>query len=34
MIQTPAYQVSRKERHKIEWKFGEAKQGHGFGYVV
>jgi len=31
MIQTPAYKEGRKERYKIERKFGEAKQGHGLG---
>lgn len=31
MIQTPAYREGRKERYKIERKFGEAKQGHGLG---
>jgi len=31
MIQSPAYQDGRKERYKIERKFGEAKQGHGLG---
>src|SRR4030043_838133 len=29
--QTPQYQQGLKERYKIERKFGEAKQGHGFG---
>jgi IS5 family transposase len=28
---TPQYIAGRKERYKIERKFGEAKQGHGFG---
>jgi IS5 family transposase len=28
---TPQYQAGRKERYKIERKFGEAKQGHGLG---
>jgi IS5 family transposase len=28
---TPQYQQGLKERYKIERKFGEAKQGHGFG---
>lgn len=28
---TPEYIAGRKERYKIERKFGEAKQGHGFG---
>ena len=31
MVQSPAYQEGRKERYKIERKFGEAKQGHGLG---
>lgn len=31
MIQSPAYKLGRKERYKIERKFGEAKQGHGLG---
>jgi len=31
MIKTPQYQEGLKERYKIERKFGEAKQGHGFG---
>ncbi|MDY6847027.1 MAG: transposase, partial [Chloroflexota bacterium] len=31
MIQTPAYKQGRKERYKIERKFGEAKQNHGLG---
>lgn len=31
MIQSPAYKAGRKERYKIERKFGEAKQGHGLG---
>jgi len=29
--QTAQYQQGLKERYKIERKFGEAKQGHGFG---
>lgn len=29
--QTPQYQHGLKERYKVERKFGEAKQGHGFG---
>ena len=29
--QTPSYQQGLKERYKVERKFGEAKQGHGFG---
>ena len=29
--QTPQYKEGLKERYKIERKFGEAKQGHGFG---
>ena len=29
--QTPQYQQGLKERFKIETKFGEAKQGYGFG---
>jgi IS5 family transposase len=28
---TPHYQIGLQERYKIERKFGEAKQGHGFG---
>lgn len=28
---TPQYKDGLKERYKIERKFGEAKQGHGFG---
>jgi IS5 family transposase len=28
---TPQYQRGLKERYKVERKFGEAKQGHGFG---
>jgi len=31
MIETPQYKKGLKERYKIERKFGEAKQGHGFG---
>ena len=31
LIQTSEYQQGAKERYKIERKFGEAKQGHGFG---
>lgn len=31
MLKTPQYQEGLKERYKIERKFGEAKQGHGFG---
>jgi len=31
LIQTPTYKEGRKERYKIERKFGEAKQGHGLG---
>jgi IS5 family transposase len=31
LIQTPQYQQGLKERYKVERKFGEAKQGHGFG---
>jgi IS5 family transposase len=31
LIKTPQYQQGLKERYKIERKFGEAKQGHGFG---
>lgn len=31
LIETPEYQQGLKERYKIERKFGEAKQGHGFG---
>jgi len=29
--ETPQYQLGLKERYKIERKFGEAKQVHGFG---
>lgn len=29
IIASPAYKEGRKERYKIERKFGEAKQGHG-----
>jgi IS5 family transposase len=29
--QTPQYLQGLKERYKVERKFGEAKQGHGFG---
>ncbi len=29
--QTPQYRQGLKERYKVERKFGEAKQGHGFG---
>jgi len=31
LIQTPTWKEGRKERYKIERKFGEAKQGHGLG---
>jgi len=31
LIETPPYKQGLKERYKIEHKFGEAKQGHGFG---
>ncbi|MEN6580018.1 MAG: transposase, partial [Anaerolineaceae bacterium] len=31
LIKTPQYQEGLKERYKIERKFGEAKQDHGFG---
>ncbi|MDY6874416.1 MAG: transposase, partial [Chloroflexota bacterium] len=31
MIASPAYKEGRKERYKIERKFGEAKQGPGLG---
>lgn len=31
MLATPQYHHGRSERYKIERKFGEAKQGHGFG---
>jgi len=31
MIETSQYKNGLKERYKIERKFGEAKQGHGFG---
>jgi IS5 family transposase len=30
LSQTPQYQQGLQERYKIERKFGEAKQGHGF----
>lgn len=30
LIKTPQYKEGLKERYKIERKFGEAKQGHGF----
>ena len=29
LLATPQYQQGKKERYKIERKFGEAKQGHG-----
>jgi transposase, IS5 family len=31
LLNTPEYEAGRKERYKIERKFGEAKQGHGLG---
>ncbi len=31
LLKTPQYHQGRKERYKIERKFGEAKQGHGLG---
>jgi IS5 family transposase len=31
LVQTPQYQQGKKERYKVERKFGEAKQGHGLG---
>jgi len=31
LVKTPQYQEGLKERYKIERKFGEAKQSHGFG---
>ncbi|MEW6716340.1 MAG: transposase [Chloroflexota bacterium] len=31
LSQTPQYHEGLQERYKIERKFGEAKQGHGFG---
>jgi IS5 family transposase len=31
LVKTPQYKAGLKERYKIERKFGEAKQGHGFG---
>ena len=31
LVETPQYKQGLKERYKIERKFGEAKQGHGFG---
>ena len=31
MVHSTAYKDGRKERYKIERKFGEAKQGHGLG---
>jgi hypothetical protein len=31
LVKTPQYHAGLKERYKIERKFGEAKQGHGFG---
>jgi len=31
MVQTAAYKAGRKERYKIERKFGEAKKDHGLG---
>ena len=32
LVQTPQYHEGLQERYKIERKFGEAKQGHGFGH--
>jgi IS5 family transposase len=31
LVKTPQYRQGLKERYKVERKFGEAKQGHGFG---
>jgi IS5 family transposase len=31
LLQTPAYEQGRRERYKIERKFGEMKRWHGFG---
>jgi transposase, IS5 family len=31
LVKTPQYHEGLQERYKIERKFGEAKQGHGFG---
>lgn len=31
MIETPQFKKSFKERYKVERKFGDATQGHGFG---
>ncbi|MGB4596137.1 MAG: transposase, partial [Anaerolineaceae bacterium] len=31
LVKTPYYQQGLKERYKIERKFGEGKQGHGWG---
>jgi len=31
LLNTPEYEAGRKERYKIERKFGEANQGHGLG---
>lgn len=31
ILQTPAYERGRRERYKIERKFGEMKKWHGFG---
>lgn len=31
LLNTPQYHEGLQERYKIERKFGEAKQGHGFG---
>jgi len=31
LLKTEEYQYGQKERYKIERKFGEAKQGHGWG---
>jgi IS5 family transposase len=31
LLKTPQYHEGLQERYKIERKFGEAKQGHGFG---
>lgn len=31
LLKTPQYRQGTKARYKVERKFGEAKQGHGFG---
>ena len=31
LVKTPQYKAGLKERYKVERKFGEAKQWHGFG---